>query len=296
MIHANNKPHKCGQCSATFNRQYNLRRHMKAVHNNLGTLPPVNKVPLLDVPLGMEYVKGAALTATSHENSPGGGSVSPKKRRQVRRKSPDPMQQDPLGEEYVAEQHIHGQQEQPLAVYQPPEPVRGIKYPSSPNRDLKYAAVADLSRESRPAGSLLQYVLPTVEPPQQDQAQELPQTTLAQLYLPQIVSQAVANAMQLPVQQNNNVGTEATTYMLSPGMIAALPSQMQRVNVSQAVHDQGSRVQGVPLSVASSGSVGELHSPPGHTPQPQPPPAHITPIGQPAPMDFTHYNMAPEGQ
>ena len=59
-VHQNARPYKCPQCHIGFNRLYNLRRHMKAVHGTDQPLPPVNRVKLLDAPEGQEFAKGPA--------------------------------------------------------------------------------------------------------------------------------------------------------------------------------------------------------------------------------------------
>ncbi|XP_041364196.1 zinc finger protein 571-like isoform X1 [Gigantopelta aegis] len=46
-VHERNKDHRCW-CGAAFNRLYNLRRHLRSVHNDDSTLPPVRKVEVLD--------------------------------------------------------------------------------------------------------------------------------------------------------------------------------------------------------------------------------------------------------
>ena len=47
--HTGEKLFKCN-CGASFNRGCNLRRHMRAVHGTEEGIPPVKRVPLLDVP------------------------------------------------------------------------------------------------------------------------------------------------------------------------------------------------------------------------------------------------------
>ena len=55
LIHQNLRLHKCGVCEMSFNRFYNLRRHMRMVHGSEESLPAPNKVRVLDAPVGQEY-------------------------------------------------------------------------------------------------------------------------------------------------------------------------------------------------------------------------------------------------
>ena len=53
------RTHSCSKCGKLFNRQNNLRRHMRKMHNTEEGLPPPKTVRLLDVPPGMEFHKGS---------------------------------------------------------------------------------------------------------------------------------------------------------------------------------------------------------------------------------------------
>jgi len=55
LIHQNLRLHKCAICDMSFNRFYNLRRHMRMVHGTEESLPAPNKVRVLDAPAGQEY-------------------------------------------------------------------------------------------------------------------------------------------------------------------------------------------------------------------------------------------------
>ncbi len=48
--HGNSKPHACPCCNSHFNRVYNLRRHMRAVHQKEAVMPPPRRVRYVDTP------------------------------------------------------------------------------------------------------------------------------------------------------------------------------------------------------------------------------------------------------
>lgn len=62
-VHADLKEHKCAYCNVGFNRLYNLRHHMRAVHGNDDPLPLTRKVGLVDVPAEMMFMKGSTAVA-----------------------------------------------------------------------------------------------------------------------------------------------------------------------------------------------------------------------------------------
>ena len=58
--------HKCVHCGSMFNRQNNLRRHIRKMHGTEEGLPPPKTVKLLDVPEGMEFHKGSVAYFATH--------------------------------------------------------------------------------------------------------------------------------------------------------------------------------------------------------------------------------------